>query len=291
MLLKSYKTFLELTKPGIIFGNLFTAIAGFFLASNATAIDYSILVKSIIGVSLIIACGCVINNCYDQDIDCLMERTQRRPLPQKLLSTQTALFFALILLILGCICLYYVNLIALVIALVGLFFYSIIYTMLFKRKTIYGTLIGSISGATPPVIGYVAASGRLDLGALLLFLILTAWQMPHSYAIGIFRFNDYKNAKIPLLPIVKGISATKWHMLFWIILFAIFNVMLTLSGYIGYGYLVVAMLLSLIWLYIAFKGFDPSNNDISWAKKMFFFSIIAITLLSITIIIDKLIII
>jgi heme o synthase len=275
-----YKKFLDLTKPGIIFGNLITVLGGFFLASK-THIDFFILFKTIIGISEIIATGCVINNCYDQDIDKLMERTKNRPMALGLISNRDALIFAFILFMVGSTCLFYVNLISLYTAIIGLFFYVVVYTMLFKRNTIHGTLIGSISGSTPPVIGYIAVSGRFDLGALLLFLILTTWQMPHSYAIGIFRLEDYKKAGINLFPVKKGIALTKKHMLVWIILFTIFNTLLSLCGYTGYLYLITALLFSIAWIYLSLTGFNRNTDSNSWARKMFFFSILCITALSV----------
>lgn len=278
--MKSYKAFLELTKPGIIFGNLITVLGGFFLASK-THIDFWLLIKTVIGISSIIACGCVINNYYDQDIDKLMERTKNRPMAMGIISNIHALSFAAILFIVGSAALYFVNLISLYTALIGLFFYVVVYTMCFKRSSIYGTLIGSVSGSTPILIGYIAVTGHFDFGALLLYLILAAWQMPHSYAIGIFRFDDYKNANISLLPIKKGISATKPHMLFWIIIFAIVNILLSFCGYTGFLYLITSSIFSIAWIYLCLKGFNRNTDNSVWARKMFFFSILCITALSI----------
>lgn len=210
-----------------------------------------------------------------------MERTRNRPMAQGLVANTPALIFAFILLLIGSVALFLVNTLSLITALVGLFFYLVVYTMLFKRRSIYGTLLGSISGSTPPVIGYVAVTNKFDLGALLLFLLLTAWQMPHSYAIGIFRFDDYKNAKINLLPVVKGFAVTKRHMLFYIILFALANVLLSLCHYTGYFYLFVSLTFSLAWIRLCLQGFKHGNADKPWARKMFFFSIVCITSLSI----------
>ena len=210
-----------------------------------------------------------------------MERTKNRPLVQGIISNKAALIFAFALAIIGTISLYSINILTVFLSLLGLFFYIVIYTILFKRKFIYGTLLGSISGSMPPVIGYVAVTNKIDLGAILLFLILTTWQMPHSYAIGIFRFDDYKNANISILPVKKGFDVTKWHMLVYIILFAVMNALLSIYDYTGIFYLVISLALSLAWLYLCIKGFNPSVNNQVWAKKMFFFSILCITVLSI----------
>lgn len=269
-----------MTKPGIIFGNLVTVLGGFFLASK-THINVWLLIRTVIGVSAIIASGCVINNYFDQDIDRLMERTKNRSMAQGLVSTSEALTLAFILFTIAVITLFSINTLSLVIALAGLFFYLIVYTMMFKRNSIYGTLLGSISGSTPPVIGYVAVTGKFDFGAALLFLILTTWQMPHSYAIGIFRCEDYTNANISLLPVKKGFAVTKKHMLFYIILFAIVNILLSFLGYAGYFYLFTATVFSIAWIYLCLQGFKAGNDDMRWARKMFFFSIVCITALSI----------
>ena len=103
-----------------------------------------------------------------------------------------------------------------------------------KRKSVYGTLIGSLSGSAPPVIGcYCAVSGEFDAGAAILLLIFSLWQMPHSYAIAIFRFKDYQAANIPVLPVIKGISVAKRHIILYILAFMVATLMLTLVGYAG----------------------------------------------------------
>jgi protoheme IX farnesyltransferase len=280
------KNFISITKPGIIFGNLITVAGGFFLASHGVFYPLK-LVATLLGISLIIAAGCVFNNIIDRDIDILMERTKNRVMVKGLLSPQIALIYGLILSLAGAMLLAYLaNALTLAIALIGLFFYVIVYTLGFKRSSIYGTLVGSISGAVPPVVGYCAVSNQFDLGALILFIILSLWQMPHSYAIAIFRFNDYAEAKIPVLPVVKGIKAAKLNMLIFVSLFAIAVVMLSVAGYAGKWYLLVAILVALRWLMLAIAGFKASD-DKAWARKMFGFSILAITILSIMMALDS----
>ena len=123
------------------------------------------------------------------------------------------------------------------------------------------------------------------MAALILLLIFSLWQMPHSYAIAIFRFKDYQSASIPVLPVKYGISVTKNHIFRYILAFAVATLMLTLSGYAGYSYFVVAALISVGWLAMAQAGFKTTNDQV-WAKKLFMFSIIAITTLSVMMSID-----
>lgn len=280
------KKFISLVKPGIIFGNLLTVAAGFFLAStHHVSTDYWLFVMTCLGVSLVIASGCVFNNCIDRDIDKLMQRTCHRVLARNEFSITIALIYAVLLGIFGSYILYTeTNELTLLVALFGLFIYVVIYSLWLKRNSVYGTIIGSISGSIPPVAGYCAVTNRLDFGALILFLILSFWQMPHSYAIAIYRLNDYKAAHIPVLPICQGIGVTKIHMLCYIGAFTLITTLLTLLGYTGYIVLSVALLLGVSWFILGVYGLYVENETI-WARKMFLLSIVVITLLSITIVI------
>lgn len=275
------KKFISITKPGIIFGNLITVAGGFGLASQGSY-NLILLLATLVGISLIIASGCVFNNIIDRDIDSLMERTKERVMVKGYLAPKVALVYGILLGCLGAWVLYYwANILTVYVALIGLFFYVVVYSLWFKRNSIYGTLIGSISGSIPPVVGYCAVSNKLDLGALILFGLLSVWQMPHSYAIAIFRFNDYSAAGIPVLPVKKGIQIAKRNMLLYVITFMLISSLLTIYGYTGQYYLVAALAVGFWWIRLASSGFSQLTNDISWARKMFGFSIIAITLLSV----------
>ncbi len=279
------KQYLLVTKPGIIFGNLVSVIGGFFLASKGS-LDLPLFLATITGVSLVIASGCAFNNYIDQDIDRIMERTKNRVLVQGLISPKVTLVYATLLGLVGVALLDTVaNRLAALLAVMGFVVYVGLYSLWLKRKSVYGTLIGSLSGAAPPVIGYCAVSNQFDMAALILLLIFSLWQMPHSYAIAIFRFKDYQSASIPVLPVKYGISVTKNHIFRYILAFAVATLMLTLSGYAGYSYFVVAVLISVGWLAMAQAGFKTTNDQV-WAKKLFMFSIIAITTLSVMMSID-----
>ena len=212
------KDYYSLTKPGIIRGNLITAAAGFFLASK-DIVDMKLLLAMLVGTSLVIASGCVLNNYLDISIDKQMARTKKRALVTGTITSKNALIFATILGLSGeIILLIFTNLLTALIGLFGLFVYVIVYGAA-KRRSTHGTLVGSLSGAVPPVAGYTAVTGSLDWAALTLFLILVCWQMPHFYAIAIYRYNEYKAAGLPMLPIVKGIRATKLQILNYCLFF------------------------------------------------------------------------
>lgn len=279
------KKYLLVTKPGIIFGNMVSVIGGFLLASQGS-VDFILLFATIIGVSLVVASGCVFNNYIDRDIDCLMERTKNRVLVQGLISPVNTIIYACLLGIAGFALLYfYTNLLAVQFAALGFVVYVGLYSLYLKRKSVYGTLIGSLSGAAPPVIGYCAVSNQFDSGALILLVIFSLWQMPHSYAIAIFRYKDYLAASIPVLPVKRGIPITKHHITLYIIAFIAATLMLSISGYAGYSYLIVATIVGVGWLVMALSGYKTLDNRI-WARKLFIFSIIAITTLSIMMSVD-----
>ncbi|MDC9613595.1 heme o synthase [Xenorhabdus khoisanae] len=280
------KQYLQVTKPGIIFGNLISAIGGFLLASKGV-IDYPLFFATMVGVSLVVASGCVFNNYIDRDIDRIMERTKERVLVKGLIDPKISLIYASVLGIAGIVLLYVAaNALAMQLALIGFVVYVGVYSLYMKRKSVYGTLVGSLSGAAPPVIGYCAVAGHFDTGALILLLIFSLWQMPHSYAIAIFRFKDYQAANIPVLPVIKGIAVAKNHITLYILAFMVATLMLTISGYAGYKYLVVAAAVSIWWLGMALSGYKTSNDRI-WARKLFLFSIVAIMSLSVMMSVDS----
>ncbi len=235
-----------------------------------------------LGISLIVACGCVFNNFIDRDIDKLMDRTKNRVLAQGLMSGKTALIYAIVLGTLGILILMlFTNRLTVMLALLGLFVYVAIYSLWFKRNSTYGTIVGSISGAMPIVVGYCSVTNKLDTGATILFFILSLWQMPHSFAIAIYRLNDYTKAHIAILPVKKGIHWTKINILCYTVAFVIATLMLSIYGYTGWIYFIIAAIAGFYWIYLAILGFRSNTNDRLWARKMFLFSILIITVLSI----------
>jgi len=272
------KTYYNLTKPGIIYGNILTAAAGFLLAS-AGHIKFRLLIATLAGTCLVIAAACVFNNYIDRGIDQKMARTRRRALAKGTIPGRDALAFGAVLGSLGFLILgLWVNALVFGIGVVAFVDYVALYG-LSKRRSVHGTLVGSVAGAAPVVAGYCAVSGRLDGGALILFLILAAWQMPHFYAIAMYRFDDYKAAGLPVLPVKKGFRAAKIQIVLYVMAFITANILLSAFGYAGYVYLTVMTLLGLAWLWFGFKGFSAAD-DKRWARQMFLYSLIIILALS-----------
>ncbi|MGO2234323.1 protoheme IX farnesyltransferase [Marinomonas sp. UCMA 3892] len=281
-----FKRYLQVTKPGIIMGNLISVAGGFFLASRGE-IDWILMLATVIGLSLVVASGCAINNYIDRDIDAKMQRTRNRVTVNGEMSGKAAFFHGIVLGVIGFALLsYFTNWVAVAFAAFGYVVYVGLYTMYFKRKSVYGTFVGSLSGAVPPVVGYCAAAGQFDAGAAILLTMFCIWQMPHSYAIAIFRYKDYEAAGIPVLPVSQGIAKAKRHIILHIAAFAVVAALLPLTGYVGIGFMVVALATSLWWLAMALRGYRPGIDVNGWARQVFFFSIITVTALSVTMALD-----
>lgn len=281
----SFKYFVQITKPGIIFGNVISVMGGFFLASRGH-FDYFLFLSAVTGTSLIVASGCICNNYIDRDIDIKMQRTKKRVLVQGLLSPFKALTCAFLLGLIGFIILYLAcGSISAYVSVIGFAVYVGLYSIFLKRNSVYGTFIGSISGATPPIIGYVSVSETFDLASFILLVIFSVWQMPHSYAIAIFRFEDYLAASIPVLPVKQGFASAQRHIVFYIILFLTASSMLTFFGYTGMSFIIVMSIISSYWLYIASVGYKIGEEK-KWSRKIFLISIFTITSLSLMISID-----
>jgi protoheme IX farnesyltransferase len=269
----------RLAKPGIIYGNIITTIGGFFLASRGH-INLGLLLATVVGTSLVIGSACVFNNYIDRGIDARMKRTQRRPLVSEVISVRNALIYGTILCVLGFLVLgEFTNWLVVGLGFIAFVFYVVFYGLA-KRKSVHGTLVGTIPGAAPVVAGYVAVTDHFDAGALILFLILVVWQMPHFYSIAMYRFDDYSAAGLPVMPVKKGMMATKFQIIAYTIVFIPALLALTVYGYAGYSYLFVMELFALVWLTLAVRGLHV-KDDKQWARKMFFVSLSIILALSI----------
>jgi len=275
-----FKKYYTLTKPGIIYGNALTTAAGFLFAARGHASPVLFL-ATLLGISLVIASACVFNNYIDRDIDHKMARTKNRALVSGDISVRNALTYGVILGLAGfAVLTFHTNLATALLAFIGFFFYVVMYSI-WKRRSVHGTLVGTISGAMPIAVGYVAVTGRFDTGAFILFMIMVVWQMPHFYAIAIYRLEDYRHAGIPVLPVKKGIPATKSQMLSYILAFLAAASALTIYGYAGYTYFVVMLVVSLMWLRKAIAGFKKHNDDARWARGLFGFSLVVLMTLSV----------
>lgn len=274
-----FKAYYQLTKPRVMMANALTAAAGYLLASNYISRFYVWkFVALVIGSSLIIAAACAINNYLDRDIDSRMERTKNRVTVTGEVGRVGAITFTAISGIIGMVILIlWTNWLVVVAGLVGFVDYVWLYGALSKRRSVHGTLVGSISGAIPVLAGYLAVTDNFDLGAGLLFASLFFWQLPEFYSIAIYRRKEYKAAGVPVISVVKGVKNTKFQIFIYTLLFVASSVLLGFFGYAGLVYRVVMLLVGVYWLWIAALGLKakPAASD-AWARRMFHFSMIVI---------------
>jgi protoheme IX farnesyltransferase len=281
----SWKDFIVITKPRIIVTNLFTAFGGFWVASSWD-IAWLPLFMMLLGTALVMASGCVFNNVIDRDHDTKMERTMKRAIPTGKIRPKIAVTYASLLGIIGLLLLYFmVNPLVAWLGLVGHLAYVVIYTAWLKRTSTWSTSVGGISGAVPPVMGYCAVSGVIDWGALLLFGLLFFWQPPHFWALGIRKMEEYRKAGYPLLPVMKGVTRTKWQMIPYLIALYPTTVFLYTMNYVGIIFLVGGLVLLLLWSLQCISGFFV-RDDNSWALRSFKLSIYYLTLVFLLMIVD-----
>lgn len=276
--------YLRLVKPGIVTGNLISTAGGFLLGARG-AVDVRLLAAAIAGVALVVAGGCVFNNVIDRDIDALMSRTAGRPMVTGEVGVATATAYGAALSAAGLLLLTLIaGRLAAAVAAAGLLIYVGPYSLWFKRRSPVGVIVGSFAGATPPVIGYVAATGRLDGAAALLFLMFALWQIPHSDAIAIVRRADYAAAGVPVHPVRHGVAATKLRIVLVIAAFGLASVLLPLAGFAGGAYLGAAVLCGTGWLAVALSGM--AADDGRWARRIFFASLCCLLILCLMMAVD-----
>lgn len=265
-----------LAKPGILFGNLMTAAAGFFLAAQHP-MDAGSFFAMLSALACVMGSSCVLNNIIDRNIDALMERTKKRALACGAISRGRAFFFSLILLALGIFLLgFYTNKMALFLAVFGFVVYVAGYSFM-KFKSPHATLVGSVAGAMPPLVGYVSAAGTWDMRGCFLFLVLVFWQMPHFYAIALFRAKEYAAASIPVLPLVSGAGVVQKQMAVYGLAF--FVSLTGLHFLCGGKGLWVALAAGGLWTGLCCTGMK-AKNSLMWARKVFSYSLVVIFLLS-----------
>lgn len=278
-MLRDYYT---LAKPGIVYGNLITTVASFLFASGWIVLLSQLLglvevfAATVVGLGCVIASACVFNNYFDREIDKSMKRTQNRPLVTGVISVRSALIYGSVLGIVGFVLLaIVVNLLSAAIALFGWVMYVFVYTFV-KRWSWAGALVGSIPGAVPILVGYVAVTGTIDFISLTLFLILAVWQLPHFYGIAMYRAPEYAAAHIPTIVAQKGMHTTKIHIIVSIVVFWVVSMSLLTTWYPSYTYGIVMFALGGAWTWRAVQGFRKNVDETKWARGVFLFSLIVL---------------
>ena len=284
------KSLYLLMKPRVMSLVVFTCAVG-LLTSNSN-ID---IVNAMIGITLVAlgagAAGCL-NMWYESDLDALMTRTCLRPIPTGKINRKQALIFGVLLSIISVVALnYFTNLLSASLLLFTIFFYLFIYTIWLKKKTPQNIVIGGAAGALPPVIGWTIATNTISLEPLTLFLIIFFWTPSHFWALSLYKADDYKKAKIPMLPLTDGIEKTKVHIFIYSLLMLPVITFPYLINFSGLTYFIPVLILTIYYIYICFDLYKHKKNkfDLKKAKKVFAYSILYLFLIFVLFLIDSLI--
>jgi protoheme IX farnesyltransferase len=279
-----WRDYYEMCKPRVVMMMILTSLVGMFLAVPGM-VPMDILIWGNLGIALVASAGAVVNHLIDHQVDTIMQRTIKRPIPQGKVSPAQALMFALGICVLGmAILLFLVNPLCAWLTLASFVGYAIIYTGFLKRATPQNIVIGGLSGAMPPLLGWSAVSGTIDPNALLLVLIIFAWTPPHFWPLAIHRKSDYAKTDIPMLPVTHGDSLTKLHTLLYTIIMCLVTILPYLTGMSGPVYLASAVVLGAGFLYYSLQLMF--TNKPRAALTTFRYSILYLILLFIALLVD-----
>ncbi len=281
------RDYYELLKPGVISLIVFSAISGFVLADGEKNI--LLMAITLLAITLASSGSAVLNMWYDSDIDKIMKRTAKRPIPIGSINASDALAFGIILCVFSLILnILASNFLSTFLLLIAIIFYVFIYTIWLKRRTPQNIVIGGAAGSFPPLISYVSITGNIDIQAIMLFLIIFLWTPPHFWALALYRNDDYKKANIPMLPVVKGVKHSLNNIVFYTIILAISSFSLYfISHKLDYIYLIGCVIANIIYSFYTIRLYLNPNAKNS--IQTFLISIFYLFLLFAVIIIDALI--
>ena len=245
----NWRDYYEMCKPRVVMLLVLTSVVGMFLAVPGM-VPLDVLILGNLGIALVASSGAVVNHLIDRKVDAVMRRTINRPMPQGRVEPRQAAWFAAII---GCvgmaIMLIWANQLSAWLTLASFVGYAFIYTGWLKRATPQNIVIGGLSGAMPPLLGWSAVTGTIEPGALILVLIIFAWTPPHFWALAIHRKEEYAKTGIPMLPVTHGEQLTKVHMLLYTIIMVMVSIMPWLIGMSGPLYLASAVILGAGFMY------------------------------------------
>ncbi|MED4229149.1 heme o synthase [Neobacillus cucumis] len=265
--------YIEVTKPKILFMLSFTSLCAAIVAQRGIPSMY-VTLAMLLSASLSAGGSAAINMWYDRDIDLIMERTANRPLPLGLIQPTSVLRFGLVLGVLSVvIAFFFVNPLTAFLNAAGYFYYAVIYTMWLKRRTPQNIVIGGGAGAFPILIGWSSVTNSLDLTAWLMFLVIFLWTPPHSWALALYKNDEYSKAGIPMMPVVIGPRGTKIQSLIYMVLLFVCSIVLYIHGNFNTIYLAGAVLFNSALLYCTFRMWKEEDHIFFWAKRTFICSL------------------
>jgi heme o synthase len=293
------RAYVALTKPRIIELLLITTIPAMVLATRdlpgMNPVEWlRLAVWTMVGGSLAAGSANAINQYLDRDIDVLMSRTRRRPLPAHAVPPENAVVFGIVLGVISiALMAWFVNLVAAFLTLLAIGFYVLVYTLILKRTTPQNIVIGGAAGALPPVIGWAAVTGRVEVPALLLFALVFYWTPPHFWALSLRIRKDYEAARVPMLPVVRGVPETARQIALYTVLLVAVSLIFYAVARMGPLYLVAAVALGAVFLWRAFVLWRQATSpeaSLAQAIRLYKFSISYLTLLFVAVAVDSLLI-
>ena len=283
----TWRDYLELTKPKVVLLILVTAVVGMFMATPGM-VPWNILIIATIGIGFAAGGAAVVNHIVDQKIDAIMARTLKRPIATGKIDDRKAILLSVVLSVTSMILLYFfINPLTALLTLFGLVGYAFVYTMYLKRATPQNIVIGGLSGAIPPLLGWTAVdgyNGTIHPHALLLVLIIFVWTPPHFWALAIFRRDEYAKANIPMLPVTHGIEFTKTSIILYTVLLIFAGLLPYLTHMSGLVYAISSSILGLIFLAYAVKL--KLSDDRKIAMDTFKYSINYLLLMFVALLVD-----
>ena len=259
----------SLTKMVVLILNVFPVFTGFWLALYFTGATFSsninLFLLTLGGSTLVIAGALIFNNWYEVDLDVEMKRTQSRPTVTGNIPMPVILGLSIGATVLGFILLLFTTMEATLYAFIGWFTYVVLYTLWTKRRYTLNTVVGSLSGAVTPLIGWAAIDSAIHVVPMIMFLLLFIWQIPHTFAIAMRRFEEYKAAGVPMLPVIQGFKMTKRQTVIYMACLLPLPLYLTS---LGTSFVIISSILNIVWLAIGFSGFYM-KDDIKWANIVF----------------------
>ncbi len=281
------KDFLMLTKPIVVLLLLVTTFAGMVIGAQAWP-SFSLVFWTLLGGAMAAGGSGAINQYLDREEDSKMQRTERRPIPSGRLTPGEGLAFGVAI----CLASFYfmvafVNLLAALLTLAGMIYYVLIYSIFLKKATVQNIVIGGGAGAIPPLVGWAAATGSLNIPSLFLFAVVFMWTPPHFWALALVKRKDYARAGIPMLPVVRGEKETRWQILIYTIELVALTLLLPVFGLGGGIYLVSALFLGVALLFTAWNVWRKGGNKLAW--KMYRYSSMYLAFLFLALMVDALV--
>ena len=275
-----FKNFYNLMKPRVMSLVVFTALVG-LLISN-TKVNFLSSSLALFFVALGAGAAGALNMWYDSEIDAVMSRTCLRPIPLGKISNNQALYFGISLSVISIWGLYvFSNILSAIILAITIGFYIFIYTIWLKRRSVQNIVIGGAAGAFPPVIGWSIANNNLSIEPIVLFLIIFFWTPSHFWSLSLYKSEDYKKAKIPMLPVVSGVNFTKKNIFAYALILFPITILPFYFKFAGFVYLIPTVFLGLFYIFLTFKLLNANNKKKigMLSKKIFGFSILYLFLL------------